>query len=360
MIGRITEILANESANTAGTKTIDLNISDPISQMVVSFKGTNNGNTPTGHGALMITKIEIVDGSDLLFSMSGLEAQALGYYHHGVLPLSINDFRNDVMNIQTFTVDFGRFVWDREIALDPSRFNNLQVKITHNKALGGSAPDAGTLGVFAKVFNPGVSSPSGFLMSKELFAYSLVSSGIETITLPADHPYRNIVIQSIASGKQPHEQFNKITLSIDNDRQVLINNMSTSDLIKFIKANEPINETLIGTGTGSLVDHFTAIAFNGAIQIGAVGTALASIISEQFFGGAVGINVDNAEEFQANVSGYAPHGSIVLPFGRPDEIGDWLDVSQISKLILKLTGGSSILASSTCEITGQQYRKYNI
>lgn len=358
MIGRITEILAGEAANTAGTKTIDLNISDPISQIIVRFKGTNNSNTPTAHGAKMITKIEVVDGSDLLFSMSGLEAQAMGFYHHGFLPQSVNEYRVNVLNIQFFTVDFGRFLWDKVLALDPKRFNNLQLKITHNKAAGGSAPDAGELAVYAQVFTPGSALPTGFLMSKELFAYSLVSSGLETISLPADLPYRKLVIQSIASGNQPHEQFNKLTLSIDNDRVVLLNNLSTSDLIKFSDQGPIINETMIGVGTGSAVDHFTAISFNGAIQVGAVGTALAAIVSEQFFGGAVAVNVDTTEEFQATLTGYAPHGSIVIPFGDQRQIADWLDTSQIAKLILKIKAGSSIVGSSTAEITAQQLRNY--
>lgn len=358
MLGRITEILANEAANTAGTKTIDLNISNPITQIVVAFKGNNSSNTPTAHGAKMISKIEITDGSDIIYSMSGLEAQAMNYYHNGVLPQAINDYRVNVSNIQVFALDFGRWLWDREIALDPKRFNNLQIKITHDKSLGGSAPDAGVLGVFAHVFNPNMANPIGFLMTKELFAYSPVSSALETINMPADLPYRKIVIQSIASGKQPFEQFNRITLSIDNDRVVLINNMQTSDLHKFIKIAEPIHETIIGVGTGSLVDHFTSISFNGAISINAVGTALATVTTEQFFGGAVAIAVDTTEEFQAILSGFSPHGSLVIPFGRQNKMEDWLDVSDISKLILKITAGSSVLGSSTTEITGQQFRKY--
>ena len=358
MIGRITEILAGEAANTAGTKNIDLNISNPISQIIVSFKGTNSSGTPTAHGAKMISKIEIVDGSDLLFSMSGVEAQALGYYHHGVMPFGVNNYRDNSMNIQTFTVDFGRFLWDRELALDPKHFNNLQIRITHNKASGGSAPDAGVLAVFAKVFNPNMAVPVGLLMSKELYSYSLVSSGLETINLPVDHPYRKLLIGTIATGKQPHEQYNKVTLSVDNDRQVLINNMSTSDLCKFIAPQVPIVESIAGIGTGSLVDHYCSISYNGVINIGALGTALTGVASEEFYGGAVAINSLAAQHFQAALSGYIPHGSICVPFGDPKNIEDWLDISQISKLVLKLTGGSSILASSTCQITGQQYRRY--
>lgn len=358
MIGRITTILAAESAATAGTKTLDLNIANPISQIIVQIKATNTDNTPEAHGAKMISKIEIVDGSDLLFSMSGVEAQAMGYYHNGVMPFNVNNYRINAMNIQTFTLDFGRYLWDRELALDPRKFSNLQVKVTHNITNGGSSSTVGNLAVFAHVFNVGVTEPIGVLMCKELYSYSLASSALETINLPVDRPYRKLVIQSIASGKNPHEQYNKVTLTVDNDRAVLVNNESVSNLIKYSNQNTPIVESIAGRGTGAAVDHFTSISYNGVIGIGCVGSALSAVTSEEFHGGAVAILSNADEEFQASLSGCSPHGSLVLPFGRQESIADWLDTEKIGKLVLKLTAGSSVLGSSTCEITGQQLRLY--
>lgn len=358
MIGRLTTILAQESAATAGTKSLDLNIANPISQIVVQMKATNTDNTPEAHGAKMISKIEIVDGSDVLFSMSGVEAQAMGYYHTGVMPFIVNNYRINAMNIQTFTLDFGRYLWDRDLALDPRKFSNLQIKVTHNITSGGSSSTVGNLAVFAFVFNPGVTDPIGFLMCKELYAYSLTSSAMETISLPADRPYRKIVIQSLASGKSPHQQYNKITLTVDNDRVVLVNNESVSNLIKFSGQNAPIVESIAGRGTGSGVDHYTSISYNGVIGIGCVGSALSAVTSEEFYGGAVAILSNANVEFQAILSGYAPHGSLALPFGRQDVISDWLNTDEIGKLVLKLTAGSSVLGSSTCEITAQQLRLY--
>lgn len=358
MIGRITTLEAAASIATAGTKTIDLNISNPISQIVLIVKATNTDSVPEAHGAKMLSKIEVVDGSDLIFSLSGFEAQAMGYYHNGVLPFSVNNYRAASMNIQTFTLDFGRFLWDKELALDPTKFNNLQLKITHNLTNGGSSSTVGTLAAFAHVFNAGVATPVGFLSCKELYSYSLTSSALETITLPTDRPYRKLIVQSIASGKQPHEQYNKLTLSVDNDRVLLINNESVSDLIKFVSQLAPIVEMIAGRGTGSGVDHFTAISFNGVINIGALGTALTAVTSEEFYGGAVAILSNSGQDFQAALSGYSPHGSLELPFGRQGVIEDWLNTDEIGSLVLKLIAGSSILGSSTVEITAQQLRKY--
>jgi len=43
------------------------------------MKGTNNGHTPTAHPVKMVQKIEVVDGSDVLYSMTGVEAAAMNF-----------------------------------------------------------------------------------------------------------------------------------------------------------------------------------------------------------------------------------------------------------------------------------------
>lgn len=78
---RLANILAEEAATTAATKTLDINLADPISRIVVQMKGLNSSGVPTAHPAKMISKIELVDGSDVLFSLSGVEAQALNFHN---------------------------------------------------------------------------------------------------------------------------------------------------------------------------------------------------------------------------------------------------------------------------------------
>jgi len=355
---RTTEILASESATTAATKTIDINISEMISRIVIEFKGTNNGATPTAHGAKMVSKIELVDGSDVLYSCSGIESQAVTYYGEGRLPFMINDYRNDVMNIQTFELNFGRWLWDTELALDPTKFKNLQLKITHNKALGGSSPDAGNLRVFADVFDEKKISPRGFLMTKEFYTYTLTSSAHEFIDLPTDYPYRLLIVQSLSAGKQPWEQYNKIKLSIDNDRKVPINNLSTSDLLKLWRPTEPIVEEICGTGTGSAVTHYTTFTFETYLTILGFDAATTTAYCNQSYGGKADIAFDSAEHFQGHVVGLAPHGALALQLWDKDSISDYFQAQNYGSVRLDLTAGSSVGSSSTCEVVIQQLRTY--
>lgn len=355
---RLTEILPSQGIDTAGTEVISLNVNTPISRITVQVKATNNNSVPTAHPAKIVSKIELVDGSDVLYSLSGVEAQALNFYESGKLPHTVLEYRNDVMCIATFHLNFGKKLWDKQLALLPSRFSNLQLRITHNKASGGSTPDAGYLSVFADIWDANDISPRGFLMSKEIYAYALVSSAQERIDLPVDFDYTKIVINSLAGGKNPHEQYNKVKLTIDNDRKVPINNLSTSDLMKLVQNFSRIVESLEGIATGSGVDHFCTVAYDVYANITNMDAALTNNYVPQDYGGTLSIVGDSNEHFQCNVQGVAPHGSLCLPFDGEDESDSLLRVGDIGDLELILTAGSSVLGSSTAEIVIQQVRNY--
>jgi len=355
---RTEALIDAESATTAATKTIDIDLSQPISRLVIEFKGTNDGSTPTAHGAKMVSKIELVDGSDIFYSLSGIESQALSYYNNGFLPFQVNEFRNDVMNIQTFNIEFGRYLWDTQLAFDPARFSNPQLKITHNKASGGSAPNAGTLSVFADVFDDKRISPMGFFQCKEHYTYSLTSSATEAIDLPTDYPLRKLIVQSLSGGKQPWEQYNKLKLVEDQGKKTPINLLKTSDIIKLLKAHPRIEEVFLGIGTGSAVDHYCNSTYDWYANISGLDAALTNNYLAQDYGGTQAVVGDSSEAFQVRGSGLCPHGALEIPFGLQDDMADWYDLTNIKSLRLDITAGSSVGSSSTAEIVVQQLRRY--
>lgn len=355
---RITEILAAEAASTAGTKVIDLNLTELVSRLTVQFKGTCSTGVPTAHPAKMVSKVELVDGSDVLFSLSGQEIQALNFYEQREMSPAALMYVNDVQSIVTLNLNFGRYLWDPKLAVDPARFSNLQLKVTHNKASGGGAPDAGELSVFANVMEKSDASPTGFLMSKEIQSYALTSSAHEYINLPIDYPYRRLIIASLAAGKQPWEQYNKLKLSIDNDRQVLINNLSVSTLVKLMPGAREFEEFLVGTGTGSAETTYVTPTMWTFISCLGLNSALSSIVPAQSYGGSLSVNTDSAEVYQLHVRGRCPHGALDIPFGIPDEPESWLSVAKLGALKADITAGSSVGSSSTCELVSQQLRAY--
>ena len=79
---RLATIQAVKSYTADVTEIIDLDMVDPISQLLIQLDVVNVGDTPTAHAIACLTKIELIDGSDVLFSLSGYEAEAVDIYHN--------------------------------------------------------------------------------------------------------------------------------------------------------------------------------------------------------------------------------------------------------------------------------------
>lgn len=352
---RLASILAPEAANTAGTKTLDINLADPISRITVQFKGLNNGTTLTAHPAKMVSKIELVDGSDVLFSLSGIECQALNYFDNGRMPVSVINYCNDIYAIATYQLDFGRFLWDAGFAFDPTKFVNPQLKITHNKALGGTAPDAGELSVFAHIFDEKKITPAGFMMNKEQYSYTLATSASEHIDLATDFPYRKLLLQSMSTSLQPWQQFNQVKLDQDNGRRMIINDEKVSNLLK-IMASYPQFQEIIEAPTKNGTQTIPCAAGYERVAALTGMAADADAYLTQTYGGSIKVADSAAAVVDMIVSGFCPHNTFCLPFGLPGDPEDWFKVSNVGSLRLSLKAGGS--ASGTCEVVSQQLRSY--
>lgn len=358
MFYRHAVILSHESIATAGTKTIDITVRDIVSRICIQVKATNNGSAPTAHPAAILTKIELVNGSDVLFGLSGKELLAMQFFSTRLTPFVINNYLDDVMNVVNYEIYFGRQLYDPQLALDPKKYNNLQLKITHNLALGGSVPDAATMEVSADIFDEKAITPIGFLMAKENVSYTLQASANEYIDLPVDYPMRKLIIMSHANDKMPHEQFNEVKLSEDNDKRVPVNDF-TSDLMKYMNAQFPrLHESIEGAALTTTRDFYVMSTYEIEIAAMAMGFAASYLSSNYMYGGQIDIRGSAAANFKALVSGGAPFGSLCLPFGNQSMIEDWYDVSKVGSLRLTLKAGSSPAASSTCQVLTEQLRAY--
>jgi len=351
-------VLPSESINSATTKTIDLMLNDLVSRLHIQVKATNNGSAPTAHPATIISKIELVDGSDVLWSASGKECLAMDFYDTGETPFCVNNYLDNTMNITNYRINFGRHLYDPLLAFDPNKFRNPQLKVTHNLALGGSVPDAASLRVTADVFDQGAATPVGFLMVKELVSYALSASTNEYIDLPTDYTMRRLVIMSLSYGKQPYEQFNEIKLSEDNDKRIPFDNF-TSDYMKYIAANwPPLNEYIEGVALTSTRNFYCMSTYEMQFSAIAMGFAAGYLTSDYAYGGRIDIRGSASANFKALIRGMAPFGAVPLPFGNPDLVEDWFDVAAVGSLRLTLKAGSSPGGSSTCEVLTQQLRTY--
>lgn len=356
---RFLELSALETIAADGTKTIDLDMADPISEIVLDTRVTNTGGgaDTTEHPMATVTNVEIIDGSDVLFSLDGLEMHALDIYHSGIHPRG-GWYRYQAGDYdQQTAISFGRHLWDPLLAFDPKKFRNPQLRITFDIDAGGMAPSQCKLSVLAALFDEKVISPIGFLMSKEIKRWTTDASAHEYTDLPTDYPYRKLLLQARYADYPPHWVLNNIKLSEDQDKKIVVNNEFRDLMFGIGRENAYVHEkwTVIGTAGGRIY-HVTptmdvmgtAATWAGSILGGDMGVYNGD-------GGKLQVWTGGEANIQIIVDGWAPHGTLQIPFGLQNEIEDWYDVSKIGSLKLDITDG---VDSATSKIFLQQLRRY--
>ena len=352
-------LLEAESIATAATKTIDLDLQDLISRITLFVMVTNTSYIPAGHPADCITLIEIVDGSEVLYSLTGVEAQALSYYNNGVMDRNELNYENVGSCRAAITLNFGRYLYDELFALDPNKYRNLQLRVTHNKALGGCTPTAGTLKVTADLFDEKVAMPGGFLSGKEIFGFTPVAGAAEYIIIPTDQTIRMLMPINTNDNEEPDIEFETIKIDEDNGKRTILD-CATLDLINDEANMFPCFTEFLSGRVGTGGEEFYVSACKD-IMLGVSGcSGNAAYYHGAWSGGRLrSIKGSATYEFSGNTSGRCPHGGVPIFFGKRNEPDDWWDVSRIGQARVILTPRlSSTDGNKTTRLVGQFARKY--
>lgn len=358
---RLAQIYSQKSHTADVTELIDLDVSDPISQLIIELGVVNVGSVaPTAHAIACLTKVEIVDGSEVLYSLNGFQAEAVDIYHNKVIRSNYNPYL-DGMECQRFIgINFGRKLWDPELAFLPKHFKNPQLKLTLDINAGGNAPVTNKLRVWGAMFDEKAITPIGFLMHKEVKNYSMGSASHEYTDLPRDYPYRKLFLRAQSPGTEPGQLVSTFKLYEEEGKRIIIDSEIVDMILRTMTENPMLTEILYGyvgtTSTNGFCTPTTRVV--GTCKRWAI-TAGAGEIA--FYDGDGGrfkvIAATLASNMQAMVSGWLPHGTYEVPFGDQNDPDDWYDVTALGSLkadILSLSGGSGI----ACQLFLQQLRKY--
>jgi hypothetical protein len=358
---RLAEVLAEEDASSAKTKTIDITLRDVISRIIIRMRCVNAATRATllAHPAAMVSKIELVDGSNVLFSLNGYEAQALNYYDQLVTPDSeINDSENsEVFN--TFCIDFGRYLYDTGLAFDPKKFTNPQLKITHNYRAVVADAVSGSLEVFAHIFDEKEVAPTGFLMSKQIQSYDSAAGAYEYIDLPTDYPIRKLLVRAYLEGKAFDSEISELRLSEDSDKRVPFNMEMEPYLRELCGILPPIMEHWLVRAQDALTAIYGMPTYWPMIY--GLGHAADDLRRDGSLleGDKYGILAAAAQTFPSggHMVGYIPHQVISVSFGLQNDPADWYDVTKLGSLRARLKGTTG---SSAAEVSLflQQLRRY--
>lgn len=358
---RLATIHARESFGVDVTRIIPINVFDPISALLIELDVTSTDAAFKAHQLECLTKIEVVDGSDVLFSLSGKEADALDWYHNG------GKFRPNYNYYMAggcqryIGLNFGRHLWDSELALDPKKFDNLQLKLTLDIDGGGGVPSANAITVWAAMFDEKVISPIGFLMSKEIKNYPMGPSAHEYTAMPVDFPYRKLLIRQQTVGTEPGQKINTVKLSEDGDKRIPFEEEIDNILRTIDVMYPPCREEFFGVVSAApsylYITPTTRVTAQGEVWRGGV------LVNDLTFFNGDGGRLDGyanvtPKDTMVHVTGAVPHGVYSIPMGLPDVIEDWYDVSRVKSLILDVLGRPGALATDFVQVMLQQLRRY--
>lgn len=362
MFYRLATLHPEQSYNADKTEIIDINVADPISSIIFLLKVGNTASAaPTAHALACLTKIELIDGSDVLFSLNGYETDALDWYNNFVTRSNWNAYLNGMDTDRIIGINFGRYLWDPLLALDPTKFNNLQLKFSLDIDAGGCAPDENTITVLACLFDQKTITPQGFFMSKEIKNYTMGSATHEYTDLPTDYAYRKLLVRCMTAGAEPGARLNTIKLSEDQDKRVILDH-KFSEVMRSLSMNSPmLHETILGyiSQAGNYGYCTPTSRVFGTVSEWRSSVSLGDVAFYDGDGGRFDVtSKDSGGNVQVDVQGWLPHGVYEIPFGRQDLIEDWFDVSGVGSLIIDILSKSGASASNSCQIFLQQLRGY--
>jgi len=366
MRNREVYLFEDETMGVAATRIVNLDFSNPIVALDFHVRGkrTDKFTQPNILISQHVSKIEIVDGSDVLFSMDMMEAMALQRYANDEVPKMLIDGAANAMNDAHVKIRFGRDDSDQEWMLDPRKFVNPQVKITYNMATGARNYVAGqqTMTLKATVCENPSGDPMSFLMSKHIYQWSKAAAGDETIDMPRDYLYRLLMLRVYGGSYSAHSEFSRWKLSCDIDRFVPFE-ISGDDLSKKEIERYGIGSNISGTtgtaggecwnwhpfGYSQGMNGFTCSA-GGALMVNG------SAPWKNHASLAAAVDPENDRYIEMNCWGYEYNNHMPYPFGNLKDREEFFDPTSYKSVRLIITQDKTAALDSGVVI--QQVRMY--
>ncbi len=351
---------AGELSGSSGTEIIPIRVKDIISRISIYWQVTMADENMDSYQHRDITKIELVNGSDVLHSLNGGQNQALAIYDRKIPTMNYRQKLNANSLASNYAIDFGRFLHDPMLALDPARFDNLQLKISWNEALANTSASANELEVKAEVFDEATPSPIGFLMAKEHYSALSPASGYRYIDLPTDHVLRKLLIQGYYASYEPWYSVAEARLDEDNEKRIPFD----WNIERYYRMMQglwtPIEDQFVvyisAAGANSFyftpTDYYVVVDGN---DYGGQGVAWGT--NGIVRGGVMTPTGASAVLVMGTAKGYMPNHCVEFPFGDPQDLEDWYDITKLGSLRLRLKAGSGGATGSQAVVL-QQLRRY--
>ncbi len=347
-------IHAEESYAAAGTGVYPIRETDPISRLLIPFGVTVGAAARLAHHAAALTKIEIVDGSDVLFSLDGLQADGIARFDaHGSAGMwtspsaSITEYGNIV-------IDFGRYLYDKQVAFDPTKFKNPQIKISRSLSVVEATCTAVIVAIHAYCMEGLSAAPVGFLMKKVIKSWTAAAAAWEYTEMPKDYHYRRLFLQGLTKTIGVGTHWSQARLSENNDKSIPFDVLVDDQIANNARQYGDIVENCSGAISAVATPFFAAPAYGGA-PLAMCTMATNALEGHNRDGGQYEVKSANGtDDFRGQVVGLAPQGLVAFDMGPGENIEDWYDPRQLGSLQLEVKGAGAY----TVAVIGEQFRTY--
>jgi len=366
MLRRLAYIENRKVLADNGEVTSDVTVRDPITALWVELRATNGAS---GNKANLLAQcvdaIELIDGSEVLVSLDGYEAFARAAYKMQYIPYNLVCETEGLTQNLYVPILFGRYLGDQQLAFDPTKFSNPQVRFKWNlaavRAVGatGFVSGSATLTIVADVME-GAAAPSGMVTAKQHYAFTTAASGVEYIDLPTDQVLKALYIRCHENGVGQFANITNVKLNCDQGKFVPFD-MRRTDLLRYLTMYYPPfhYKHIFKVANGDTVYFIPKLDEQFAFQpevadcvVTAPNNGIGEATCSVYVAGSASTTARNV---WALVHGWLPFGVTYLPFGDPDDPSSWFQPQTFRSVRLELTQGN---AGASAAVVVEQARPY--
>lgn len=307
-----------------GTDVFNLPKQGIISNLMLELQALSGTGNVDIYLADAIQKIEVIgNGSAVIQSLTGLQVQASAAYDDSRYPPD-KEYSPSGTCYGYFDIRFGRYPGDQKYALDCSKWDSLELKITYDLKAGGTIGDTGyvtSVGYFTiyGLFSPDGAglAPVGYLKKAQKKVYTTAAGGTEDLALPDDYPFRRLLLGMTTHASIVYNAWDYITININDGARKPIDNMRGADLMIFdlgLRGNPVwMHSKTYYIGTSYSLIHPPLNWIKGANPVGMSGTLSVTIDVDI---AKVNIAMSAAGMCPIDIWGYAPGRSLAIDLER--------------------------------------------
>lgn len=364
---RLVYLALDESIPDSGMFVKNIDIVDPITQIDILIKNQTGATSCLDHEIHDdISRIEVIDGGDVLHALTMIEEQALNCFERGQFPWFDFDEGAAKTVREGCHIMFGRSARDEEINFRPTAYKNPQLRITHDftiSATVGFETNKAEITVVAHVLEDVAAAHKGFLMTKEHYSYTTVTTAHEYVDMPVDYTYRLIMLKHLLTTKRQVEILDNIKLHCDREKFVKMS-MDCGDIIRtnfdqWTGFNQKKHLFSENEGT-ALLDIYNILDQDIEALLADQIAGIEAIAGEQITHSLIDFTAVATPAWQAtetdvlvSLEGLEPHACLCLLMGDLQQPEDWFDVSVYGTVTLDIL---SLLADAAGAVVIQQLR----